>query len=337
MHGYGKIHRDIKAANMLLTDSGHVKLADFGVSGQITATISKKTTFVGTPYWMAPEVILRSAYNTKADIWSLGITVWELLHGLPPNSNIHPMKVLFMIPKNDPPKLQPPFSPSVQDFVSKCLEMKQTNRSSAKALLSHEFILKAPDSSTLKADLQKPLPQKERPKVAEKEESTWDFNNQEEMNFNPKSIGKRLLNLTSVVFEDEFESKLPEEQYNSSIPFGYDLLHSIVLPAFQSQKTNLRGKNRSVLTSIINNMSILAEKEPQIAEQACRSMLENLLGSTRESLKEFLASINVNEEYDELDEKKLCFHTAKKEEKIEPKVVERSETAEYLLKRWLMR
>jgi serine/threonine-protein kinase 24/25/MST4 len=187
---------------MLLTDSGHVKLADFGVSGQITATISKKTTFVGTPYWMAPEVILRSAYNTKADIWSLGITVWELLHGLPPNAHIHPMKVLFMIPKNDPAKLQPPFSPLIQDFVSKCLEMKQTYRSSAKALLSHEFILNAPDASILKTDLQKPLPQKEIPKqkIAEKledEQIDWDFDNKEDLRFKSfkslKSIGKRLL------------------------------------------------------------------------------------------------------------------------------------------------
>ena len=140
LHGLGKIHRDIKSANILLTNDGNVKLADFGVSGQISATISKKNTFVGTPYWMAPEVIVRSAYNTKADIWSLGITAWELVHGLPPKANIHPMKVLMMIPKEEPPKLPNSFSLEFRGFVALCLERKQNHRPSAIELLKNEFV-----------------------------------------------------------------------------------------------------------------------------------------------------------------------------------------------------
>ncbi|KAJ3240727.1 putative protein serine/threonine kinase [Chytriomyces hyalinus] len=128
IHSQGMIHRDLKAANLLLTDTGHVKLADFGVSAQVTATITKKNTFCGTPYWMAPEVIVRSAYNSKTDIWSLGITGIELATGLPPHANLHPMKVLFLIPKNDPPRLNPQrFSPSFQDFVAKCLTTRATD------------------------------------------------------------------------------------------------------------------------------------------------------------------------------------------------------------------
>ncbi|KAI8813343.1 kinase-like domain-containing protein, partial [Cladochytrium replicatum] len=148
------VHRDIKAANILLTGEGRVQLCDFGVAGQITMSSLRRTSFVGTPYWMAPEVINRAQYDYKADVWSFGITIIELATGNPPLAEFDPRRAIFMIPRTNPPRLgEGPFSPALREFVSLCLQEDPAERLTAEELLRTKFIRSAIKSTTILQDL----------------------------------------------------------------------------------------------------------------------------------------------------------------------------------------
>ncbi|KAF7634893.1 hypothetical protein Mgra_00005634 [Meloidogyne graminicola] len=152
LHGMKKIHRDIKAGNILLNMDGNAKLADFGVAGQITDTMAKRNTVIGTPFWMAPELIQEVGYDMKADIWSLGITAIEMAEGRPPHAEIHPMRAIFMIPTKPPPTLKVPqdWTPLFLDLIAKCLVKNPEERTTAKDLLEHEFIKSAKGAKVLR-------------------------------------------------------------------------------------------------------------------------------------------------------------------------------------------
>lgn len=147
LHEQKKIHRDIKGANILLNSHGEVKLADFGISAQITATFARRMSFIGTPYWMAPEVAaveIKGGYNELCDIWSVGITAIELAELQPPLFDVHPLRVLFLMSKSgyQPPKLKDKakWSSTFYNFVKSMLIRNPKKRPSAKKMLTHLFV-----------------------------------------------------------------------------------------------------------------------------------------------------------------------------------------------------
>ncbi|XP_012063291.1 PREDICTED: LOW QUALITY PROTEIN: mitogen-activated protein kinase kinase kinase kinase 5 [Atta cephalotes] len=156
LHSMGKMHRDIKGANILLTESGDVKLADFGVSAQITATINKRKSFIGTPYWMAPEVAAverKGGYNQLCDIWACGITAIELAELQPPMFDLHPMRALFLMSKSGfkPPTLKDrdKWSPTFHNFVKVALTKNPKKRPTAEKLLQFVILIISPNRSLL--------------------------------------------------------------------------------------------------------------------------------------------------------------------------------------------
>ncbi|XP_051882890.1 STE20-like serine/threonine-protein kinase isoform X2 [Pristis pectinata] len=147
LHDNKVIHRDLKAGNILLTMEGDVKLADFGVSAKNSRTLQRRDSFIGTPYWMAPEVVMCETskdkpYDYKADIWSLGVTLIEMAQMEPPHHELNPMRVLLKIAKADPPTLAQPsrWSPEFNDFLKKAVEKNVEQRWSCQQLLQHPFV-----------------------------------------------------------------------------------------------------------------------------------------------------------------------------------------------------
>jgi len=187
LHEHRVLHRDVKAGNVLLSSSGQVKLADFGVSAQLMHADQKQKTVVGSPYWMSPEVIVSAGYDHKADIWSLGITCIEMAEGKPPHYDMSPVRVIFIIPHRPAPTLQDAskWSPEFSDFLKKCLCKDPAERPTAAQLLSHPFVTRNPpkDNNKIVKDLVTkciPILVEARAKKAAKGSDSEDSDGEEE-------------------------------------------------------------------------------------------------------------------------------------------------------------
>ncbi|XP_070583775.1 misshapen-like kinase 1 isoform X3 [Erythrolamprus reginae] len=185
LHAHKVIHRDIKGQNVLLTENAEVKLVDFGVSAQLDRTVGRRNTFIGTPYWMAPEVIAcdenpDATYDYRSDIWSLGITAIEMAEGAPPLCDMHPMRALFLIPRNPPPKLKSKkWSKKFIDFIDNCLIKAYPNRPPTEQLLKFPFIRDQPTERQVRIQLKDHI-DRTRKKRGEKDETEYEYSGSEE-------------------------------------------------------------------------------------------------------------------------------------------------------------
>ncbi|XP_059514887.1 mitogen-activated protein kinase kinase kinase kinase 4 isoform X31 [Myotis daubentonii] len=185
LHIHHVIHRDIKGQNVLLTENAEVKLVDFGVSAQLDRTVGRRNTFIGTPYWMAPEVIAcdenpDATYDYRSDLWSCGITAIEMAEGAPPLCDMHPMRALFLIPRNPPPRLKSKkWSKKFFSFIEGCLVKNYMQRPSTEQLLKHPFIRDQPNERQVRIQLKDHI-DRTRKKRGEKDETEYEYSGSEE-------------------------------------------------------------------------------------------------------------------------------------------------------------
>ncbi|XP_047292130.1 misshapen-like kinase 1 isoform X18 [Homo sapiens] len=182
LHAHKVIHRDIKGQNVLLTENAEVKLVDFGVSAQLDRTVGRRNTFIGTPYWMAPEVIAcdenpDATYDYRSDIWSLGITAIEMAEGAPPLCDMHPMRALFLIPRNPPPRLKSKkWSKKFIDFIDTCLIKTYLSRPPTEQLLKFPFIRDQPTERQVRIQLKDHIDRSRK----KREETEYEYSGSEE-------------------------------------------------------------------------------------------------------------------------------------------------------------
>ncbi|KAI1891306.1 hypothetical protein AGOR_G00142440 [Albula goreensis] len=253
LHQHKVIHRDIKGQNVLLTENAEVKLVDFGVSAQLDRTVGRRNTFIGTPYWMAPEVIAcdenpDATYDFKSDLWSLGITAIEMAEGAPPLCDMHPMRALFLIPRNPAPRLKSKkWSKKFQSFIDSCLVKSHGQRPSTEQLLKHPFIRDQTNERQVRIQLKDHIDRTKK-KRGEKDETEYEYSGSE---------------------EEEDENEMGEPSSIINIP-GESTLRRDFLRLQLANKERSEALRRQQLEQQQNEehkRQLLAERQKRIEEQ----------------------------------------------------------------------
>uniref|UniRef100_A0A667XV38 non-specific serine/threonine protein kinase n=1 Tax=Myripristis murdjan TaxID=586833 RepID=A0A667XV38_9TELE len=278
LHQHKVIHRDIKGQNVLLTENAEVKLVDFGVSAQLDRTVGRRNTFIGTPYWMAPEVIAcdenpDATYDFKSDLWSLGITAIEMAEGAPPLCDMHPMRALFLIPRNPAPRLKSKkWSKKFQSFIESCLVKSHSQRPSTEQLLKHPFIRDLPNERQVRIQLKDHIDRTKK-KRGERDETEYEYSGSEE--------------------EDE-ERDMGEPSSIINIP-GESTLRRDFLRLQLANKERSEAMRRQQLEQQQNEEHkrlLLAERQKRIEEQKeQRRRLEEVSGERMKERRERICSI----------------------------------------------
>ncbi|XP_059830960.1 misshapen-like kinase 1 isoform X2 [Hypanus sabinus] len=273
LHAHKVIHRDIKGQNVLLTENAEVKLVDFGVSAQLDRTVGRRNTFIGTPYWMAPEVIAcdenpDATYDYRSDIWSLGITAIEMAEGAPPLCDMHPMRALFLIPRNPPPRLKSKkWSRKFIEFIENCLIKNYTQRPSTDQLLKHSFIRDQPTERQVRIQLKDHI-DRTRKKRGEKEETEYEYSGSEEEEDNVGEEGEpsSIVNLPGEsTLRRDFLRLQQENKERSEAVKRQQQQQQIVLP-----RRDLEERRRQLLSERQKRIEEQKEQRRRLEEQQRR-------------------------------------------------------------------
>ncbi|KAK3553985.1 hypothetical protein QTP70_019029 [Hemibagrus guttatus] len=366
LHENKIIHRDLKAGNILVSSDGDVKLADFGVSAKNTRTLQRRDSFIGTPYWMAPEVVMCETskdrpYDYKADIWSLGITLIELAQIEPPNHEMNPMRVLLKIAKSEPPTLMQPsrWSPEFSDFLKKALDKNVDHRWNATQLLQHPFVVSVADNKPLRE-----LIAEAKAEVFEEIEEGKEEEEEEETDTQPDARGhKRALSeISTGSLEDEklsenastLESVTEKAEPQAKPKTAEDSKRSSAVVLDSTEPDHAEGERRKAAVmpdlspkdSLVGVKSVSSQEEVQISESIAEEKIAEVPETQKDAVQK---SVTVSEETGEeekvqirmndstqsceeekkmADEEKHQLVEMKKEMKPEPFVTECTKPAE---------